>query len=177
MKERLEWMDKEYLSHFEYNQFDTRIPYQNTFDKPHYVLDYYQVDEASSLDDKSFISYNIALPDSKNMKLMLALGILTTVILDNPGAPLKQAILDNEIGDSVDSMFDDGLIQPIFSVIVSNAKKDSINKLIELVESELRKYANEGLDHEALLSLINYQEFKSREGLFGRYPKGLSIEI
>lgn len=177
MKERLEWMDKEYLSHFEYNPFDTRIPYQNTFDKPHYVLDYYQVDEASSLDDKSFISYNIALPDSKNMKLMLALGILTTVILDNPGAPLKQAILDNEIGDSVDSMFDDGLIQPIFSVIVSNAKKDSINKLIELVESELRKYANEGLDHEALLSLINYQEFKSREGLFGRYPKGLSIEM
>lgn len=177
MEERLNWLDNEYLSKFEYNEFDTSIPYQEPFKEPKIVNEYYQIDKNTPLSNKSLFSYNVSLPTTLDSKLMLAMGILTTILLDNPGAPLKQALIDNNIGESIDSMFDDGLLQPIFSIMASNCDEDNKEKFISIIDNELKKYVREGLDHEAILSLINYQEFKTREGLFGRFPKGLSIEM
>lgn len=177
MSERMDWLDKEYLANFEYNAFNTSILYQAPFNTPRVVNEYYQIDKSTPLENKTFFSYNVSFPTTLEPKLMLAMGILTTILLDNPGAPLKQALIDNGIGDSIDSMFDDGLLQPIFSIMVSNCNDEYKEKFILIIDSELKKYVEEGLDHDAILSLINYQEFKAREGLFGRFPKGLNIEM
>lgn len=177
MEERLSFLDKEYLSNFTYNDFDTKIPYQKAFDKEVYETSYYQVEENTPLNNKTFLSYNVSIPTTLDMKLMLALSMITTILFDNPGAPLKQTLIDNHIGDSIETSFDDGLIQPMFSIIASNANLEDEKKFISIIDDELKKYATKGLDHNALHSLINYQEFKAREGAFGRFPKGLNIEL
>ena len=48
MEEKLEWMDREYLSKFDQIQVDSAIPYQKPFEKPLEHTVYYPVSEGGS---------------------------------------------------------------------------------------------------------------------------------
>lgn len=177
MEERMNWLDEAYLSKFERIDFDTKIQYQKPFDKPVYQTGYYPLAKEASLQNKSFLSYNVAFPTTLDPKLMIASATLVDVLLNNPGAPLKQALIDAKLGADVLAAFDDGLLQPILGIIVVNADETREQEFIQLVDASLKDILEKGLDHNALRSLINYQEFKVREGKFGRMPKGLEIEL
>ncbi len=172
-EERLDYLDKEYLSNFNAIDFDTRISYQKPFDKPIYEAYKYQ---AESLENKTFLSYNVAFPTTLDYKLIIATKLLLNNILLTPGSRLKQALIDANIGEDVDAVFDDGLLMPMLTIIASNSNKELEPKFIEIIDNELKKILEEGLDKNALLANINYFEFKSREDLFSpRSPKGLNI--
>lgn len=177
MEERMNWLDQAYLSKFEEIDFDTTIQYQKPFEKPVYQTGYYPLAKEAPLQNKSFLSYNVAFPTTLDPKLMIASATLVDVLLNNPGAPLKQALIDAKLGADVMAAFDDGLLQPILGIVVVNADEKREQEFIDLVDSTLKDILAKGLDHKALSSLINYQEFKVREGKFGRMPKGLEIEM
>ena len=173
MEERLEYLDKEYLSKFEYIDFDTRIPYQKSFDKPRFESYNYQ---AEQLENRTYLSYNIAFPTTLDVKFILATKILLNNILLTPGSRLKQVLIDANIAEDVDAIFDDSLLMPMLSIVATNSNENLEEKFIKLIDYELRKILAEGLDKESLLSNIKYFEFKSREDLFSaRMPKGLNI--
>ena len=178
MEERLEWLDKEYLSAFDSIDFDTRLTYQEAFKAPVSKTFYYPVEKGSDKENKTFLSYNVVLKDNKDNKLMIALSILLTQLFDVPGAPLKQALIDAKIGQDISSTFDDGLLQPGLAIIAMNAKDSDLDRFISIIDSELLKLKEEGLDKDALLALINHQEFSARERAFtSRFPQGLSIGV
>ena len=177
MEERMNWLDKEYLSNFEAIDFDTEIKYQEPFAKPIYQTNYYPVAKEVPLENKSFLSYNVAFPSTLDAKKMIATSILVDVLLNNPGAPLKQALIDAKLGADVMAAFDDGLLQPLLAIIVVNADEKREQEFIDLVNASIKDILDKGLDHNALRSLINYQEFKVREGKFSYMPKGLEIEM
>jgi len=58
--------------------------------------------------------------------------------------------------------------------IGTGLKKD---EFVRIIETELRKIVNEGIDEKKLTSAINYSEFKYREQDSGRYPAGLILGI
>lgn len=177
MEERLNWLDEAYLSDFEAIDFDTTVKYQKPFEKPITHTEFYPVAPNVGLENKTFLSYNVAFPSTLDVKLMMASSILVDVLLNNPGAPLKQAIIDAKLGEDVMAAFDDGLLQPMLGVIVVNSNQERQQEFIDLLNNSLREVLTTGLDHEAILSLINYQEFKAREDKFGRMPKGLNIQM
>ncbi len=177
MEERMEWLDNEYLSNFDEINFDTSIKYQKPFDKPIYQTDYYPVSKETPLENKSFLSYNVAFPTTLDTKLTIATSILVDVLLNNPGAPLKQALIDAKIGADVEAAFDDGLLQPLLGIIVFNADDKKEEEFISIIDNTLKDILKNGLDHEAIKSLINYEEFKVREGKFGQWPRGLKLGI
>lgn len=177
MEERMAWLDNEYLSNFEEINFDTSIKYQKPFDKPIYQTDYYPVSKETPLENKSFLSYNVAFPTTLDTKLTIATSILVDVLLNNPGAPLKQALIDAKIGADVEAAFDDGLLQPLLGIIVFNADEKKEEEFISIIDNTLKDILEKGLDHEAIKSLINYEEFKVREAKFGQWPRGLKMEI
>lgn len=106
-------------------------------------------------------------------KLYLAMQVLEYVLLSMPGAPLKQALLDAGIGRDIMSSYDNGVKQPIFSIIAKEANEDQKEAFVEVIETTLRRLAEEGLDEKALRAGINYFEFRYREADFGTYPAGL----
>ena len=177
MEERMNWLDEAYLSHFEKIEFNTEIKYQTPFKAPIYQTGYYPVAKEVPLENKTFLSYNVAFPSTLDTKLMIATGILVDVLLNNLGAPLKQALIDAKLGADVMAAFDDGLLQPILGIVVVNSDENKEKEFIELVDQKLKEILKQGLDHEALRSLINYNEFKVREGKFSYMPKGLEIEM
>lgn len=177
MEERLSWLDKEYLSHFGAIDFDTTIKEQKPFAKPVHETDYYPLEKEKSLEHKTFLSYNVVFPSTLDAKLMLASSILVDAILNNPGAPLKKALIDAKLGDDVEASFEDGLLQPLLGIIVVNSDESKEKKFIEVVDHTLKELVQNGLNHEDLKSLINFQEFKVREGKYDSYPKGLDVEL
>ncbi len=69
--------------------------------------------------------------------------------------------------------YDNGIYQPIFSVISKNANEDQKQEFVDLIESVLSDLAEKGIDKKALEAGLNYHEFRYREADFGNYPKGL----
>ena len=175
MEERLSYLDKEYLSKYDINSFDTTIKYQKEFDKPIYK----EIEYASSKEDKStFLSYNVALPSTLDTKLTLAISILFQAILDMPGAPLKEALIKKGLASNIDDSFDDGLLQPMLSIIAYGSEKNYQKEFIETIDDVLKSFVKNGLDKDILLSIINYSEYKMRENYFSAsMPKGLNIAI
>lgn len=178
MEERLQWLDNEYLSKFDAIDFDTTVKYQNAFDKPIYVTEEYPISKEEDMKDKTFLSYNIALPNTLDVKLMIAMDIIVSALFNNPGAPLKQALIDAGLGKDVSTMLDDGLLQPLLSIMVVNSNPEMEEKFINLVDEKLKEVVQNGLDKNTVLSIINYSEFKTREKAFSsRMPQGLLIQM
>lgn len=173
MAEKLEWLDKEYLSTFDKDKVDSEIQYQKPFDKVIEVEQEYSISSEESEEDNTYLSYNKVIGTSLDEKLYLAFQILDYALLSAPGAPLKKALMDAEIGKDIMGSYDNGIYQPIFSVIAKNANVEQKEKFIQVIEDTLRDIVNKGMDKKALAAGINYHEFRFREADFGNYPKGL----
>ena len=115
----------------------------------------------------------MAAGDSCDNESGLAMQILDFVLFTMTGEPVRKKMIDAGLGKDVDSYYDGGIQQPLFSVIVKNAKKGNEALFIKTLEEALREQAENGLNKKAIYSAINNYEFKYREADFGRFPKGL----
>ncbi len=171
-EEELEFLDKEYLSKFEKNDFDTEIKYQIPYDKPVYEKNYFESDN-----DKAYLSYNISLPTSLDNKLNIAIEIILNILFNMPGAIIKDNLNKMGFGASVDVMSDDSLLQPIIAIYVSDADKNMQDEFIKALDNEFKKVIEEGLNKDTLSSILSYYEFKAREQLFSHTPRGLNVNL
>lgn len=173
MAEKLEWLDEEYLSHYEHAEVDSEIAYQKPFEKPIEKEFFYSVSDTEDTDHATYLSVSTTAGDELSPKEYIAFQILEYVLLDAPGAPLKQALLDAGIGDDIMGGYENGILQPYFSVIAKNAEKEQKGEFLAVVKGTLRKLAKEGIDKRSVLAGINYYEFQYREADYGSAPKGL----
>ena len=171
--EKLQWLDKEYLSKYDAMPISSEIKLQQPFTQVIEVNRKYSIGEEETLEDNTYLSYNKVIQTSLDTKLCVAFQILEYSLLSAPGAPLKQVLLDEKLGKDVFGSYDNGVYQPIFSVVIKNANLSSKEKFIQLTEDTLRDIAEKGIDKKALQAGINYLEFKFREADYGSYPKGL----
>lgn len=173
MAEKLDFIDKEYLSKYDYLEIDSTIQTQSTFEKMQELEISYPITEEESEKDNTYLAYNLMLKDTLDPELSVAFSVLDYAICSAPGAPLKQALIDKGIGKDVYSMYEDGIKQPYFSVIAKNANKEQQEEFVETIVTVLKELVEKGLDKKALRAGLNYYEFKYREADFGSYPKGL----
>ena len=173
MAEKLAWLDENYLSHFDRLEIDSEVRTQAPFTKMREIVKEYSVSEEESEEDNTYLSWNKSVGDTLDEKLYLGMQVLEYVLLTMPGAPLKQAILDAGIGHDIMSSYDNGVKQPIFSIIAKNANEAQKEAFVRTIETELARLVSEGLDEKALRAGINYFEFRYREADFGNYPAGL----
>lgn len=177
IEEKLNWIDQEYLINFDKITIDSTIHKQPPFVKMKEVTEYYSVAEGESTQEKTYLSYNVSMGTSLDRELYLAFQVIDYVLLDAPGAPLKQALLDEGIGQDILSSFDNGILQPCLAIIAKNTDEDKKEKFIQVIKDTLASIIEKGIDHKALKAAINYFEFKYREADFGAYPKGLMYGI
>ena len=173
MAEKLKWLDEQYLSRFEKINIDSEIRLQKSFEKTVEWKRYYPISNTESEEMNTYLSYNKVVGTSLDEKLYLAFSILDYALLSAPGAPLKKALTDAGIGHDILGSYDNGIYQPIFSVIAKNADESQKEEFIHVIEATLSELAEKGIDQDALTAGINYHEFRYREADFGNYPKGL----
>ncbi|MCI5516652.1 MAG: insulinase family protein [Roseburia sp.] len=177
MAEKLDWMDKEYLSRYDRIELDSTIPLQKAFDEKVDVTTKYPISAGESEENKTYLSYNVSVANVLDRKLYQAFDILDYALVSAPGAPLKKALIDAGIGKDISGGFDSGSLQPVFSIVAKNANASEKEQFLEIIQKTLKDLVKNGINREALLAGINSSEFRFREADFGQFPKGLLYGI
>ena len=175
MEEKLLWLDKEYLSAYDKNDYnlDSSIALQKPFSEPVEKETVYSVTANEGTEDNTYLSLNTVVGTDIDPVLYVAFQILDYTLISAPGAPLKQALIEAHIGQDIMGGYENGILQPYFSVVAKNANKEQKGEFLSVVKGTLRKLADQGIDKKSLLAGLNYYEFRYREADYGSAPKGL----
>ena len=173
VKERLEWMDRAYLSAYESMEIDSNIPMQKPFDAMKFVETTFPITDDDPEENNTYLSYNMVIADVLDPTLYQAFTVLDYVLVSAPGAPVRQALIDAGIGQDVYGSYENEMLQPFFSIVAKNANKGDKDRFVRIIEDTLQNLVENGLNKDSFLAGINSEEFRFREADFGQFPKGL----
>lgn len=173
IEERLEWMDANYLKDFPAITLDSSIPLQKPFDQMKSLEKEYAVSETADCSEKTYYAFAAAMDVTMDQEVCKAFEMLSYVLAEMPGAPLKQALLDAGIGNDIEVDFCDILRQSYFMLSTKNARAGQKEEFCRVIRETLERVVREGVDRKALEAAMNNTEFKEREADFGSFPKGL----
>ncbi len=177
MEEKLDWMDREYLGKFEEIELDSSLKWQQPFPRMAESVIPYNLASGEALEDKDCLSYNVSVGSILDENLYVAFDVLEYVLMNAPGAPLKQALLDAKIGKDIMGSYDAGSLQPVFSIIAKGSSLKKKEEFLGTIRRELERIVRDGLSQKSLLASLNRMEFRYREADYGNYPKGLVYGI
>ena len=177
IEEKLAYLDRAYLSHFDRIPVPSRIDRQQPFTGLVRKDHFYPIGAEEPLEENAFLSLNWVIGDTADMKRVMALQILDHALLRMQGAPLRQALIDAGLGRDVDSNFESDMLQPFFSIVVSKSEMSRADEFVRIVKNTLTQLADGGLDHTLVQASLNTLEFRLRESDFGTSPKGLIYGI
>ncbi|MBO4375184.1 MAG: insulinase family protein [Lachnospiraceae bacterium] len=173
MAERLEWLDREYLSHYEAQETDSRIRIQKPFSKMHESEKSYSLSDSEELTGNTYLSLNYVLGKDMDPMMKAAIQILQYALVESGGSPIKKALLDSGICKDVESTFEPGVLQPFFSITAKYSDEEHRDRFISIVTDTIKEQVKKGINRQSLLAGLNIYEFRYREADFGSYPKGL----
>lgn len=177
VEERLQWLDEEYLCHYEKTEPDSDIKTQEAFATPAELTKNYSISSGESEEDNTYLSYNLVLGTTLDARLYQAFDILDYVLVGAPGAPIKKALTDAGIGSEISGGYDSSIKQPTFSIIAKNANASDKERFLAIIKETLEQLVKEGLNKKSLLAGINSAEFRYREADYGSSPRGLLYGI
>ncbi|MGM9973549.1 MAG: insulinase family protein [Clostridiaceae bacterium] len=176
LEEELRLID-EYISKYPKREEVLSIPDQKAFNELKEYSIPYTIDEDEEKEGKTYLSLNFAIGTALDTELTLAFQILTYLLLQNPAAPLKKALIEADLGKTVIGDFDSSSKTPIFSVVVRNSDENKQEKFKKVFYETLRELVDKGIPKNIIEGSINYQEFLLRESDFRGYPKGIIYYI
>ncbi|MBO7365043.1 MAG: insulinase family protein, partial [Lachnospiraceae bacterium] len=170
MGERLAYLDREYLSHYDAIDPGTEIP-----DEPPFCGMVREEGVYASEGEPAgvMLAYAKVVNGGLDPVESMAFDALSYALINAPGAPLTQALLDAGLAEDVYGGYDSGLKQPVFRVIAKGAKEGDEEAFEALIERVLAEQAEQGVSEESLRAGIHNNEFSLREADYGRMPKGL----
>lgn len=175
--EKLNWIDEHYLSRFERLDIDSSIRISEPFEKMRETVKKYSIAENDDEDGKTYLAFASSCDASLDREEREAWELISEVLLDMPGAPLKQALLDAGLGQDIYGGFENSLLTPAFLVIAKNAKKEDKHRFKDIIFETLEKIVKEGLNEKALLGAVNSAEYRWRESDYGGTSKGIYYVI
>lgn len=177
MNERLEYLDREYLSKFEAAPIDSSIAEQKPFEQPVRKVCEYAVTEEDELEENAYLSYNVVVDNVLDAEKYIAFQILEYALISAPGAPLKKALTDAKIGTDIYASYENSMYQPCFSIVAKNADENRQGEFEKIIFDTLKEIVKNGINQKAFLAGLNYYEFKYREADSGSYPRGLMLGL
>ena len=173
MVEKLNWLDKEYLSTYEALAVDSEIGYQEPFEKPVETTVYFPLSSSEPEQGNSILSYNMVMGDSLDKEMYIAISILNYALFNSPGARIKKELLDAKIGKEIYAHHDTSLKQPLFSIVVKGTDTCKKDEFVKIIQTTIKDLIKNGISKEAIEAGLNSSEFRYREADFGQFPKGL----
>jgi Zn-dependent M16 (insulinase) family peptidase len=173
MAEKLEYLDREYLSAYDYLEVDSAIRPQKPFEETHFVDRKYPITENEDTENNTYYAYSTAMHDNLDRNRYIAYQVLDYALCSAPGAPVKEALIKAGIGQDVYSIYDNGIFQPYFSIVAHGAQEGQRDRFTGIIEKTLGDIVKNGINRKSLEAALNYYEFRYREADFGSFPKGL----
>ena len=173
MEEKLNWLDEAYLAAFEADQVDSAIPLQASFDGLRETVLSYPVTDPEEEQEGTYLSLTYVTGTSLSPELYLAFQVLNYCLLGSPGALLRRALLDAGIGKDIMGGYDNGFLQPYFTVAAKETEEEKKDEFLSVIRGTFESIVKNGLDKNSLRAGLNQIEFQYREADYGSAPKGL----
>lgn len=177
IEERLAWMDEHYLSAFDAIDPRTEVVGQKPFGQVKEITVNYPIGKDEDPAGKSYFAYAAACGDSGDVMANTAWDFLGEVLLDAPGAPIKQALLDAGIGSDVYGGIETHMIEGMFVIAAKDCKAEDYPRFQQVIRETLEGLIKDGISEKAILAALNRSEFRFREADYGGSPKGLHYAI
>jgi len=177
IEQELKWLEESYLNAFDYLDIDSKIPLVTKYKAPRTLEFDYPVSKGEENGNKCYLSYNVLLNESKEVLDGLGFDILEYLMIDAPGALVKEALIKAGIGEDVFSHFDGSIREGTFSIVAKNCKLSDKERFIQIIDEQFSKIIAEGFDQKKVSAAINKFEFRTKEADFGQYPKGVIYAI
>ncbi len=168
--EILEWMDREYLSQYEAGEsveFDS-LPQSDGGWKRLYIP--VPAEEEVDIETQSAYLLQVKAGSPLDLQTAEALDILSEVVAEVSGAPLKKALIEAGVGQSVSSTYDCETVCASWSIEVQDGKGGQLERFWQVIRDTVTCLCAEGLDKDSLLAAIHMREFSIREGEFDNPP-------
>ena len=174
--ERLEFLHEEYLSKYDYLDVKSEITEHKPFEKLHEERRTYSIGENEEEKDKAYVAYTTTFGKGTDVKIYYAMNVLEYALVTMPGAFVKQALVDAGLAKD---LFGGCLTakENFFTFVAKGANEADKEKIVEVIESTLRKLVEEGIDRDTLRAALNVFEFKYREADYGGNSKGLFYSL
>ncbi len=94
MDERLDYLDREYLSKYDKIEMDSEIKNRaKPFARPHVVDKTYPISSAEDEKDATYLAYTFVISDALDQELYQAFSVLEYALFSSPGAPVRTTLL------------------------------------------------------------------------------------
>lgn len=167
IEERLEYLDENYLS--QYEALNSQDKPFNDNQEPLTIL----TGDYDCHEDYTYFAYNTIFSTHHDLFSIMAIQLLDYILVSSPGAFIRQALLNENIGQDIYSSMATNIHHPFYSIICMNAKAEEQERFFEIVEKTIQDIMNEDIDEKMILAALHSLQFKYREQEFGSTPKGL----
>ncbi len=168
--ETLAYIDDEYFSKYEKEDFDFDIPMQKVTNAS--VSRYeYEITEDEDPKDRTQIALAKVVSSFECLEKNIAWAALISVLVGNNESKLKKAIIDSGLGQDVELDLFDGIQQPWAVLTIRNTNEENYDEIRKVLRETAEQLIREGISREQLTASLNMMEFRYREK---REPAGLS---
>ena len=169
MAEKLELLDKDYLSKMPMNGRRPRLTVQDEQAGACVELPYDTEKPEPDEVQCALAWYTGSFADRERQ---LGVEILLDALLGTNNSPLKAALLAEKLGADIDIGFDDSTLQPVLELVLRGADENSARRFAPAVRKAVDEVLKEGIPQELLLASLNSAEFASLERP-GSLPDGV----
>ncbi|MBU8913057.1 MAG: insulinase family protein [Spirochaetales bacterium] len=169
----MEFLDQQFLSHFDSREVDFHVPVQPRWAEPREKTVTCQADEDGGGPTSITISW--LLDKVTDPYLVLSFELLSEMLLGTSAAPLRKRLIESGLGDDLSAAtgFESELHELIFSVGLRGTSIDRKDEIAALILDELGRLVREGFDPDIAEATFRKVEFRNREIRGG--PNGLRM--
>ncbi|MDP1835334.1 MAG: insulinase family protein [Chlamydiales bacterium] len=153
----------------------TPIPRQKRYTEPVRRESTYpagpDVDEA----EKAYFSVSWLTSHILDLDEVLALDIIDSALMDTDASPLRHALLQSGLCKQASSSMEDEISEVPYTLILRGCDPANAEKLEQLVFTELRRIADEGISQKLIESALHQMELGRSEITGDSSPFGLSL--
>ncbi len=176
-EERLRLLN-EYLGGFDRMDTASGIELQNKLNTPVKVTVPFVAETEEGKNPKGLVTVNWMLHESTDIESNFALQVLTYILLGMPASPLRKALIESGLGESLAGVgLENELRQMYFSVGLKGIDINDAGKIENLIIETLTGLSEKGIDHLTVEAALNSIEFALRENNTGSFPRGLSLML
>lgn len=137
------------LEMFDRQPVDVHIDPQKPWPQPRQQTLGYPVGADEPTTGKTYLMTSWIVGDGVDPSHVFLMDVVDILLLGTQGAPLRKALIDSQLGDSLSSSgFSGGILQGVFNVGLQGSEADRTQAYVDLVQTTLQKAADEGFADE-----------------------------
>lgn len=173
VEEKLEFLEREYLSHREAGTKASRPSYEKRWTEPRFVKAQSDAEEG---EEGSSVMMSWLLGPSSDPLLNTTLSIVVEILLGNPGCPLYKALIDSGIGRDIadEGGMNDSYSSLTFSTGFTGVDENDTERASSVILESLKRIVDEGIDPLLVEGTLRSVEFRLQEIKEGN-PNGSRI--